>query len=103
MTAHEKPNGQLWNMDIMEAARSRWLETREKFDWGPWNGRHPLLEEFEELLDAYNYEIMMSPGSNRAATLFSLATDLQRTIRAVNKAGIDLTKWDEDVEYEGAR
>lgn len=42
-------------MSIRDDAARRWREGRKRFGEGPWVGREPIEECYEELLDALNY------------------------------------------------
>jgi len=48
----------LWDMHLFDAVEKRWEKGRATYrpDGGPFKG-DPLLEEYEELLDAINYHI----------------------------------------------
>ncbi len=79
-------------------ARRRWARVRSSRSNGAWQGKHPLLELYEELLDAQNYaELARREGlisKFTVSAIKALALSISFTLRYTDK---DMSKWDAEV------
>lgn len=102
MREHDQGGGEeqraLWELDLDTAMRRRWAEGRARY--GPeWQGRHPLEEAFEELIDAQIYLALgQAPCAERLA-LQAITERVARHIRDLSPAargqwtGATLENW----------
>lgn len=88
----------LWALSLDAAMRRRWAEGRAKYGQA-WQGRHPLIEGHEELVDCLLYlGVAQGPYAVRLG-IQALAERIARHIRNLDPAerdgwtGANLEKW----------